>query len=368
MIDRLAVLHGSADATGCDGWGVANRSSVASIGPTALIVLVALVALATLACTPRKIIVVAPQQEAALTLEPLDLYVWVQPGLDAGTLQVLLNGIEVTTSLVHTPGTSWWTAADLWQTNVPQAGSNELIVTGSFAGEESVSTQSFTSEGDVFADCVDDLFLGTNGGFGSEAQTLGAPQGAGAFQGGTDVLSLGLGGWIVLEFRDNTIVDGPGVDFTVFENPFMAYDQYFETLEPFMEPGRVSVSQDGSTWYAFGCALDPLEEVNLHPGCAGIYPVFSDGLDPATPHGSIPSDTPIEDLMGQDIFDFPIPDGSGGDSFDLADVGLDWAAFVRVEAASFLSGPSGGAGNAGFDLDAVAAVHSEPSGIDPSCP
>jgi hypothetical protein len=135
-----------------------------------------------------------------------------------------------------------------------------------------------------------------------------------------------------------------------------------------MEPGRVSVSQDGSTWYPFGCALAVEEEVNLHPGCAGIYPVFANALDATTPHGSIPTSTPIEDLFGLDIFAFPTPEGSGGDSFDLADVGLEWAAFVKIEAASFLSGPSGGTSNAGFDLDGVAAVHSEPSGLDPTCP
>jgi hypothetical protein len=356
MTDRLDSFHGSRDLAR----HLARRALLAAC--------MACVALVTLACTPRKVVVVSPQLDAALTQEPIDLDLFVAPTLDAGTLEVTLNGVDVTDLLEHVPGTARWTGSQLWGANLPQLGSNELVVTGSFEGRAQQQTRHFTTEGDAFADCVDDLSLGTNGGFGSQAQVLGAPQGAGAFQGTTDVLSLGLGGWIVLEFRDNTIVDGPGVDFTVFENAFMAYDEYFETLAPFMEPARVSVSQDGSTWYEFDCALDPLEEANLYPGCAGIYPVFADGLDPAAPHASIPSDTPIEDLIGQDIFAFPIPAGSGGDSFDLADVGLEWAAFVRVEAASFLSGPSGGSNNAGFDLDAVAAVHSEPSGLDPACP
>lgn len=32
------------------------------------------------------------------------------------------------------------------------------------------------------------------------------------------VVSLGNGGWVVLAFDGNAIIDGPGVDFTVFEN------------------------------------------------------------------------------------------------------------------------------------------------------
>ena len=54
-----------------------------------------------------------------------------------------------------------------------------------------------------------------------------------------------------------------------------------------------------------------------------------------------------------------IPEGSGGDSFDLADVGLTWARYVRIDGADFVDGPVG-ANNFGFDLDAVAAVNSVP--------
>ena len=53
------------------------------------------------------------------------------------------------------------------------------------------------------------------------------------------------------------------------------------------------------------------------------------------------------------------PAGAGGNSFDLTDVGLSWARYVKVVAASFATGPVG-ANNGGFDIDAVAAIHSRP--------
>jgi len=124
----------------------------------------------------------------------------------------------------------------------------------------------------------------------------------------------------------------------------------------------VSVSQDGVVWYTFPCALD-LGEAPYHPGCAGVYPVLTDG-EAGTPHASVPTlAPPIEDLVGVSVIGLPVPEGSGGDSFDLADVGLSWARFVRVEAAGFVDGPSG-PDNAAFDLDGMAAVHSAPATDD----
>jgi hypothetical protein len=64
--------------------------------------------------------------------------------------------------------------------------------------------------------------------------------------------------------------------------------------------------------------------------------------------------------MGQNLLSFPMPAGSGGDSFDLADVGLAWARYVKIDSADFdvdVVGPN----NSAFDLDAVAAVHSSPT-------
>lgn len=157
---------------------------------------------------------------------------------------------------------------------------------------------------------------------------LGAPQGGGDFRGGTDVVSLGLRGEIVLEFS-RAIVDGPGDDLTVFENAFEvpgAMLRYWEEL------GEVSVSEDGATWKTFAC--DP-SGARPHANCAGWTPVYAStaagvcGLDPRV---------------------------SGGDGFDLATVGLRRARFVRVRdlGTQGVMPPS-----TGFDLDAVAALHSE---------
>src|SRR5262249_6516355 len=67
--------------------------------------------------------------------------------------------------------------------------------------------------------------------------------------------------------------------------------------------------------------------------------------------------------VGIPIDTFMPPAGSGGDSFDLATVGLPMARFVRIEASMLQPGLDG---LAGFDLDAVAALHSatgpEPDG------
>jgi hypothetical protein len=51
------------------------------------------------------------------------------------------------------------------------------------------------------------------------------------------------------------------------------------------------------------------------------------------------------------------PEKAGGDAFDLKDVGLKMIRFVRI---TDLDNAVGGEGTMGFDLDAVAAVHSRP--------
>ena len=69
----------------------------------------------------------------------------------------------------------------------------------------------------------------------------------------------------------------------------------------------------------------------------------------------MPTTAPIGTIVGVARDTFTPPTGSGGDSFDLADVGLASARFVRIEASAIQRGLNG---LSGFDLDAVAAVHS----------
>ncbi len=204
---------------------------------------------------------------------------------------------------------------------------------------------------------------------------LGAPRGKGLAWGSTDVLSLGAainddggatapyGGTITLEFVDNAVWDGPGVDFTIFENVFYICDAS-DVPDPetrFMEPAVVSVSQDGVNWrqfkFDFSPRYDPASGIlNLrHPYCynsgfAGVNPVMSNGYDPD------PTDPAL----------------SGGDSFDLADVGLDWIRYVCIQSTGsrWLIDHDGDLvyhneetdaatrsnNKSGFDLDAVTAI------------
>src|SRR5262249_14689434 len=144
---------------------------------------------------------------------------------------------------------------------------------------------------DPYIDAVVSYHVGAGGG----GAVGGPPRGGGAFTGSLDVFSLGLGGQIVVEFRDNVVIDGPGPDFTVFENAFLQTGM--TTLPPFAEPGTVSVSADGVTWATFPCALD---QGPYYPGCAGVYPVFANADDPASPSPLVPSDVPIASLVDRD--------------------------------------------------------------------
>ncbi len=148
-----------------------------------------------------------------------------------------------------------------------------------------------------------------------------------------EILSLGLGGRIVLAFTDNWIIDGPGADFTVFENAFIRQFGPKQGL-PFAEPARVAVSADGVHFVAF-----PFDSLTLE-GLAGVTPT-NGAADPTN------------------------PDSSGGDSFDLADVGLDTVRFVELLDVTAIikdnpEHPYWDPTLSGFDLDAVVAVNSAP--------
>jgi hypothetical protein len=176
-----------------------------------------------------------------------------------------------------------------------------------------------------FADRVVSFQPGPSAGFGQERLpdvVLGPPQGGGSSMGSLDVLSLGREGSITLELTDVGLVDGPGVDLLVFENPFGT----------FVETGHVALSEDGQAWHEFPCV--PSAEGS--PGCAGVRPVH------ASPgNGLSPTD----------------PQAAGGDGFDLATLGLPSARFLRIRdsGANSYGGTSGG-----FDLDALAVVHGAP--------
>lgn len=185
-----------------------------------------------------------------------------------------------------------------------------------------------------YAETVVRFTPGDNAGFGQDDLpdvVLGPPMGRGPQAGSLDVLSLGVGGEIVLDFGGRAVIDGPGPDLVVFENPFWVGN---DPSTVFAELGEVSVSEDGMTWTRFACDTAGAG-MGRFPGCAGWTPTLM--YDPAA---LIPLDAAL----------------SGGDAFDLAELGVDRARFVRIRDLS----ASGAGQTGGFDLDAVGAVHLEP--------
>ncbi len=160
----------------------------------------------------------------------------------------------------------------------------------------------------------------------------GPPVGGGALQGGLDVVSLGYQGEIVVAFDPNAIVDGPGPDFIVFENAFYANG---DPQHPAADLGEVSVSDDGTTWKTWPCTAAPAPPYGT---CAGWHPVYS-----APGNGISPLD----------------PKTAGGEAYDLADVGLTHARYVRIRDIGSETCPAEPPKptTLGFDLDAVAVVN-----------
>lgn len=203
------------------------------------------------------------------------------------------------------------------------AGQAELVLLGRTT--QAKSTVDVQLAPGPFGVAVAEVAYGEGAGFGQEQMpdiVLGPPEGAGERAGSLDVVSLGAEGAIVLELGLD-VVDGPGPDLLVFENAF----------EGWLEPGRVSVSADGVDFVDFPCAPD-----EPFAGCAGLQPVLS-----STESGLDPTD----------------PQLAGGDAFDLAEIGVARARYVQVQS---LGGSDLGGASLGFDLDAMAAIHTAPQG------
>jgi len=111
----------------------------------------------------------------------------------------------------------------------------------------------------------------------------------------SEVVSLGRGGELIVGFGTKKLYNLPGVDFTVFENAFINKG----TKKVFAEPAKISVSQDGYSFIDF-----PYNPTTLK-GCAGVTPVCGE-CDPFNPNES------------------------GGDSFDLSELGLEWIKYIKI--------------------------------------
>lgn len=140
------------------------------------------------------------------------------------------------------------------------------------------------------------------------------------------VCSIGYGGTITVGFSKHVLVDGPGADFTIFENAFR-----YGNKRMYAEPATVEVSTDGVDYKLF-----PYDAQTL-VGCAGVSAVYGKA----------------------DPFD---PSQSGGDAFDLATIGVDSIRFIRITDITSVilddtQHPFYDPTLSGFDLDAVCARH-----------
>ena len=201
---------------------------------------------------------------------------------------------------------------------------------------------------DRFITQVISFTQGTCAGFHADAALAtvsGPPHGGSADIPGEDVVSLGGGGEIIVGFGANAIVDGPGADFIVFENPFN-YGQ-----DRYVEPGEVAVSEDGQTWTAYPCT-----DTNQNEPDGGFGATRCGGMSIVYANPDTNSISPFD------------PATAGGDAFDLHDLGVTRAKFVRIrnivatewcpEAGAVPDGATIPTKN-GFDLDAISIVNAE---------
>lgn len=153
------------------------------------------------------------------------------------------------------------------------------------------------------------------------------------------VVSFGIGGSLDIEFGDYMIVDGPGPDFTIFENPF--YTGVDINSGGWLECAEVEVSENGDDWFSFSC--DPHNLADGYPGCAGRTPV-NYGLQETS-------------YLNTNL--------SGGDTFDLSDLhepSLKKVRYLRLtdlelcapEPQNNFAGSS-----AGFDFNALVIINGQ---------
>ncbi len=140
------------------------------------------------------------------------------------------------------------------------------------------------------------------------------------------ICSLGLDGEIAVGFSGYWLYNIPGPDFTVFENAFINP----ANGKVFAEPAIVSVSIDGINFIDFPCDTFTLE------GCAGKTPTNG-------------KNNPFDPLI------------SGGDSFDLDVLGLEYIKYIKIKDITKViknnkNHPYYDPTVSGFDLDAIVGL------------
>lgn len=191
------------------------------------------------------------------------------------------------------------------------------------------------------------------GGIFNPANALGAPGGA------TSVHSLGIGGDLTLAFTP-PIVDRPGADLIVGENPFRLASAWWQS---FAEVAFVEVSSNGVDFVRFPARYFGAP---VSPGSFGTVPVGA--------YQNLAGQTPVlADAPGVDARDVV---EAGGDAFDLGDlaalpqvvngtVDLQAIGYVRLvdvvngSSLDALGTPIFDAGSGSADIDHVTAIHQQ---------
>lgn len=155
-----------------------------------------------------------------------------------------------------------------------------------------------------FATNVVQFNQGPGGGVFVPANALGGPRGAGLTNGSVDVCTLGVGGSLTLAF-DVVIVNGPGADFSVFENGFLA------SGAPFCEVAYVEVSSNGVDFARFP---------TRYAGPATGLPGFT---APWGTYSGLTGFVPVLANVTSNQVDPFDPVVSGGEAFDLAALASD---------------------------------------------
>ena len=220
---------------------------------------------------------------------------------------------------------------DAGYVDAPEPDADKPRVDGGFEGPDGGVIRA-----DRFVTEVVSFTPGACAGFGAAGMpdvVLGPPVGGGAMSGSLDVVSLGIGGEIVLSFEPNEIVDGPGPDFIVFENAFYVGG---DSSRPVADLGEVSVSEDGVTWHTYACTPGDAPPYGACAGWTAVYSAPGNGVSPVDPATA------------------------GGEAYDLDALGLGRARFVRIRDVSTATCEGSPKPNtAGFDLDAIAIVHAK---------
>jgi hypothetical protein len=183
--------------------------------------------------------------------------------------------------------------------------------------------------------------------FGSPDNALGPPD--------AGVVALGERGEITLAL-ELPILDGPGFDLRVHENPFSFTDGTTGETFVFAELGFVEVSSDGLTFARFPTTsplLAPIGEFGVIP--FDQIPEFR-GLAGLLPEGD-PFD--LADLVGIPVVDAGIVDLDAIRFVRIRDVVGDGSEFDGLGNPIFDPWPSASE-SSGFDLDAVVGLHPIP--------